>query len=150
MITSIDVKIGKLLFIPIIIKICQLFNWNQFQFYRYGYALAAMLLFPYGWKTGSWIIIAMLGFFIFIFVLSAIVQNDKPSPAASSLWRLLTIVIFVSLDAIPFLMGMEEFDISIFSIPLMTFAEYAKVIDRLPPREIKQSRKASVPVQVRN
>lgn len=135
MISWIDSIVGRTLY-PMIVKLCHWFDWNQYQIYRYAYVLSSMLLFIEVWETGSWFFIAYTGFWMFIFILSAIVFDGHPPKGnANAVWRIVYVVVSVFVTML-FMLERDHGAINI-AVYLVMFGEYARAIDTIPPRERK-------------
>lgn len=140
MISWIDSIVGRTLY-PIIVKLCHWFDWNQYQIYRYSYVLSSMLVFIEVWETGSWFLIAYTGFWMFIFILSAIVFDGQPpkenAHSGKPIWRVMYVIIAVIITVL-FIINKDHGSLNM-AIYLAMLGEYARAIDTIPPRERKTS-----------
>lgn len=139
MFAAIDAWIGKTLFVPPIIKICQLTRQTQFAVARMFWFIAALDGF-YRAETLLWSVI--WGVFSLFMMISAVRRAD--APAYSAIWFRLIALLFLVLDL---LRGatLGEWAGSEFWI-FVLFAEYAATIRTIPPAE-SNSRKAAAAKQ---
>jgi hypothetical protein len=132
LVREVDAWLGKTLFIPIIIRICQLTGQSQFAISRLLWFLAGLYLLYY--TTGFWGRILM-GALCFVLMLSASLRADMPKEG--TLWlRLFWWFCLVS-DGLRIFSGDPTARIA--SDILILFAEYAITIKTIPPQE-KRSR----------
>lgn len=138
MISWLDSIVGRTLY-PIIVKLCHWFDWNQYQVYRYTYVLSSMLIFIMVWETSNWFFIAYTGFWMFIFILSAIVfdgQPPKENPRSNTAsWRII-FVAFSIIVTVLFFIKLDHGSLNI-AVYLIMLGEYARAIDTIPPRKRK-------------
>jgi len=141
MLTEIDAWLAKKIFFPPIIKWCQTFDWNQYQFYRRGWVLTMMFYFFSAWQSNIWIITAFTGFGLFVFTASSVVLDDRPMDVGSPVFRLL----FVALGIIcvfELFSGSDDFNMFHVGLTLAIFSEYARAITTIPPKEKEDRRVA--------
>lgn len=140
MLTEIDAWLAKKIFFPPIIKWCQTFDWNQYQFYRRGWVLTMMFYFFSSWQTDLWFITAIMGFGIFLFTASSVILDDQPMNSGSHEIRLL----YVALGIICVFGVSLGDDFTMFHVGLVIaiFSEYARAITTIPPKEKEDRRVA--------
>jgi len=140
MLAKLDAQIGKTMFQPIIIAICQAAGWTQYQFSRTVHTVppAIALYALHGWFTN----------FIFgvSFVVRAVIwfRSDSEDESKSDLlsrlfcWILLGYSLFYAVrDPDYQIIAMVLFFI------ITLFAEYACTIKTIPPREEKFTKMAT-------
>lgn len=142
--------LGKHLFFPVIIRACQFAKINQYLFYRMMYVLAYFWLTVDSFSRGHYIWSAVLGALFGFTIWGLLMKWDSWSMAVPwivKMWLSVlgfglvidTIMLFLSSgDWISKL----EFMMKDTGILLMTFGEYAKLLDTIPPEETKEKAKA--------
>lgn len=131
-----DKWIGSKLFVPIIIRICQLTGITQYQFYRWAWILAILtvLYFHGGTKPWPWwalMIGGAVGFTVFLAL-----RPDHPTDGHPFLRKI--ILALEPLHAV--LHGLSAYDKHVLTLGcingmMILFAEYALTIKTIPPRE---------------
>lgn len=130
----IDAWLGKHLFHPPIILVCQLTGVTQYALYRYlWWGVALWML--WSQRNESWGFAALFIFFAFVRTLSAGIAPDRPR--AGSAWVRAFFLISVSLQIIE-LLAIGGLAISITQTIAILFAEYALTIRTIPPRETRE------------
>jgi len=130
-IANIDLWVGKTLFVPPIIKLCQLTGQTQFAVSRLFWFIAALDQLRVAETLGQKII---AGLFCLFMMVSASLRADMP--AFSMLWFRMWALVFLILDTIRGLHVGDWKGIEIWVLVL--FAEYAATIRTIPPSEIKK------------
>jgi hypothetical protein len=127
MIARIDTWIGKALFVPIIIRLCQRLGCTQFRFNRVCWFLAALISFKNATDVVGQVAIGLIA--VYFCLLAALVEEHKP--ATSWRWFRLTVVCLTILDVISRSahLGTDFF---------VLFAEYAATIRTIPPLSAKE------------
>lgn len=140
MIHHLDAWMGKTLFHPIIIRVCQKTGITQYRFALYGWIITLLTILsirPHGW----------LGWFFYpIFVLIAVAQmyavtqwpDHKLESSSDSIgWRILWwACLLLDLKSV-FLEGDPHFYVPLGDVSAL-FALYAKTIKTIPPLEEKK------------
>jgi len=134
--TAIDLWIGKNLFLPPIIKLCQLTGQSQFAVSRLFWFIAALDGFYRAETLISSVIFGLMSIFM---MLTASLRADMP--AYSSLWFRMLALAFLGLDLLKGAKTDEWAGTEFWLFVLI--AEYAATIRRIPPREIKTAAKPS-------
>ena len=133
MITSLDTWLGKHLFQPPIILICQLTGISQFAFYRYGWWVVSMWSVVHDARHGwSWALL-ISGPLALAFTITAAVTPDKP--VDGNQWFRCFVLALIPLDVAMALSGHP----SPVALAIL-FAEYALTIRTIPPRETRVQR----------
>lgn len=140
--TKIDSWIGKTLFVPIIIRICQRLRITQNVFASYAWMIAVMTLLtdtlPH--DVGGWIVYGLLVVMAVAMIIRAAMAPEMISGNSSS-FRLLIYMMGIGVVYIPDIMN-HTFGISHLYSIFVLFAEYAKTIKTIPPLEDKKEAKA--------
>jgi hypothetical protein len=137
-VTAIDLWVGKTLFLPPIIKICQLTRQSQYAISRLLWFIVALDQLRLADTLGQQVI---AGLFSLVMMITASLRADMP--AFSMMWfRLLALVLLV-LDIGHGVRSGEWAGIETWLIIL--FAEYAVTIRTIPPAD--SARKVSKPVR---
>jgi hypothetical protein len=126
--TAIDVWIGKTLFLPPIIKLCQLTGQSQFAVARLFWFIAALDGFYRSETLFSSVIFGLMSIFM---MLTASLRADMP--AYSSLWFRMLALMFLVLDLAKGARTGEWSGIEFWIFVLI--AEYAATIRTIPPLE---------------
>ena len=137
-----DHFVGKTLFIPPIIKMCQTFGWSQYRLGNYAVAIAWLTLL-YSLKLDGWfnITLFVLGAIITILsIIRAALSPESKSSADSSGWRMVYFLLF-GMDLFTAALA-KEVDASLAFWFLLLTASYAFSIKQIPPREKKSKAKA--------
>ena len=142
--------LGKHLFFPVIILACQFAKINQYLFYRMMYVLAYFWLTVDSFSNGYYLWSAVLGVMFGLAIWGLLLKWDSWSmavPWAVKFWILAlgfgvitdaAMMVFSNGDWISKL----EFMTKDTAILMMTFGEYAKLLDTIPPEETKEKAKA--------
>jgi hypothetical protein len=137
MLREADAWLGKTLFVPIIIRICQLTRQSQYAISRLLWFMAGLYLLYY--TTDFWGRVLM-GTLCFALMLSASLRADMPK--VGQLWLRVFWWFCLITD------GLREFtgDASgrIVSDILILFAEYAITIRTIPPRNVTRGARTAV------
>ena len=130
--TSIDLWIGRTLFLPPIIKFCQLTHQSQFAVSRLFWFLAALDGF---YRSDTLFSSILFGAMSVIMMLTASLRADMPTYSSRG-FRLLTVALLI-LDIVMGITGGDWRGIEFWILVLI--AEYAATIRTLPPREKKRA-----------
>lgn len=133
--TAIDLWIGKTLFLPPIIKLCQLSGQSQFAVSRLFWFIAALDGF---YRADTLISATIFGLMSIFMMLTASLRADMP--AYSSLWFRMLAIVFLSLDLLKGAKTNEWAGTEFWLFVLI--AEYAATIRTIPPRDVKARSKA--------
>lgn len=134
--TELDQWIGKTLFVPLVIKLCQLTRQSQFAVSRLFWFIAALDGF-YHAETLIWSIV-WAGISV-VMMITAVRRADNPT--ASLIFFRLLAVAFLVMDLVKGMATGEWAGIEFWVFVLV--AEYAATIKTLPPRS-KSKRTAGV------
>lgn len=137
--TAIDIWIGRTLFLPPIIKLCQLTGQSQFAVSRLFWFIAALDGF---YRANTLISAVIFGLMSIFMMLTASLRADMP--AYSSLWFRMLAIVFLALDVFKGAKAGEWAGSEFWIFVLI--AEYAATIRTIPPREIKTAAKAGTNV----
>lgn len=129
---SVDVWIGRTLFLPPIIKFCQLTHQSQFAVSRLFWFFAALDGF---YQSDSWFSSILFGVMSVIMMLTASLRADMPTYSSRG-FRLLTVALLL-LDVLMGVIGGDWRGIEFWVLVLI--AEYAATIRTLPPKEEKRA-----------
>ena len=135
--TKIDTWMGKTLFVPIIIRICQRVKITQNTFASYCWMIAILCLLtdpPKG--ISGWIIYGILVVMAAMSIARAALFPEIVSGSSSG-FRFLIVSLGVGLVYIPDIIE-KHFAISHVYTIFVLFAEYAKTIKTIPPLEDKK------------
>lgn len=140
-----DVKIGKKIFHPIVIKLCHILKCNQYRLSRdiwfmtfAGLAIHEVFIKHEPLVWWKWMVLT-------IFFLSAVVFKDTKSSAdpitRGLLWvNLLSFI--VAFVVVGYTIG--QFVSGLVTGVILLIAEYAKTIDTIPPKKDKQKKSKEV------
>src|SRR5690242_12284096 len=121
---SVDVWIGRTLFLPLIIKFCQLTHQSQFAVSRLFWFLAALDGF---YQSDSWFSSILFGVMSVIMMLTASLRADMPTYSTRG-FRMLTVALLL-LDVVMGVIGGDWRGIEFWFLVLI--AEYAATIRTL-------------------
>jgi len=130
--THIDVWIGKTLFVPPIIKVCQLTKQSQYAVSRLFWFITALDQLRIATTLGSQIIAGLFSLFM---MFTASFRADMP--AFSMRWFRMMALAFLLLDVFAGVLRGDWKGVEIWVLVL--FAEYAATIHTLPPAEDKKA-----------
>lgn len=133
-----DVWIGKTLFVPPIIKFCQITKQSQFAASRLFWFVTALDQLRIATSLTSQIIAGLFSLFMMI---TASFRADMP--AFSMRWFRMMALGFLALDIVSSLMSGTWRGVEIWVLVL--FAEYAATIGTIPPAEDKKTAKNARP-----
>ena len=133
--TSIDLWIGKTLFLPPIIKFCQVTRQSQFAVSRLFWFIAALDGF---YRSDTWFSSVMFGGLSLFMMITASLRADMPT-RSSLLFRMLALL-FLAMDVLRGVTMNAWAGVEFWIFVLI--AEYAATIRTIPPLEEK--RKASM------
>lgn len=133
---EVDAWIGKTLFIPPIVKLCQVTRQSQFAVSRLFWFVAALDQLRLAETLGGQI---FAGLFSLFMMLTASLRAD--SPAFSLMWFRMLALVFLGLDIFAGIVHGTWDGIEIWVLVLI--AEYAATIRTIPPADVRQ--KKSVP-----
>jgi len=133
-ITEIDLWLGRTLFVPPIIKICQVTRQSQYAVSRLLWFITALDQLRIATTLATQIIAGLFSLFM---IYTASLRADMP--AFSMRWFRMLALGLLLLDVVSSLGSGEWRGVEIWVIVL--FAEYAATIDRIPPDDRKAARK---------
>ncbi|RVT90247.1 hypothetical protein [Sphingomonas crocodyli] len=133
---DIDAWIGKTLFIPPIIKLCQITRQSQFAVSRLLWFVVALDQLRLAHSLAQQIV---AGLFALIMMFTASLRADLPT--MSMLWLRVMGWGFLAFDLIVALLTNDWRGVEIWALVL--FAEYAATIRTIPPKEIKKHRRGA-------
>jgi hypothetical protein len=143
MLTAIDAWFGKNLFVPPIIKLCQVTRQTQFAISRTFWFAAALNGFYRAETIASSVIWGLMSLFMMI---TAVRRAD--APALSMMWFRLASLAFLAFDVVTSITRAKwaapEFWV------LVLFAEYAATIRSIPPRDTKSRNTRAAPATQRD
>lgn len=131
--TAIDVWIGKSLFTPLIIKVCQLTRQSQFAVSRLFWFVAALDGF---YRAETLISSSIWGLTSLFMMVTASMRADSPTHSLM-FFRLLSVAFF-GLDVLKGIATGEWAGCEFWLFVLI--AEYAATIRTIPPRETKRAK----------
>jgi hypothetical protein len=129
--TDIDLWIGKTLFVPPIVRLCQLTGQSQFAVSRLFWFIAALDGFYRSETLVSSIVFGLMSLFM---MLTASLRADMP--ARSSVWFRMLALGFLALDLVKGASAGEWLGVEFWVFVLI--AEYAATIRTIPPRQSKK------------
>lgn len=129
--TSIDLWIGKTLFLPPIIKFCQVTRQSQFAVSRLFWFIAALDGF---YRSDTWFASVMFGGLSLFMMITASLRADMPT--RSSLFFRMLALLFLVMDVLRGLTMGEWAGVEFWVFVLI--AEYAATIRTIPPLEEKK------------
>jgi hypothetical protein len=135
--TRVDFWIGRTLFVPPIVLLCQLTRQSQFAVSRLFWFIAALDGF---YQSQTWVSLILFGSLSIFMMLTASLRADMPTYSVLSVRILAVGALVVSAGVGVATGGWTGIEFWVFVL----FAEYAATIRTLPPREAKKGRKASV------
>jgi hypothetical protein len=128
---EIDIWIGRTLFVPPIIKFCQVTRQSQYAVSRLFWFLTALDQLRIASSLTSQIIAGLFSLFMMV---TASLRADIP--AFSMRWFRMVAVVFLLLDVFSGVMSGDWKGVEIWVLVL--FAEYAATITNVPPDEKKR------------
>lgn len=129
--TTIDHWIGKTLFVPPIIKLCQLTRQSQFAVSRLFWFISAMDGF---YRADSLVSSVLFGGLSLFMMVTASLRADMPT--YSSMWFRLLAIVFLALDLLKGATTGDWPGIEFWIFVLV--AEYASTIRTIPPLSLKK------------
>lgn len=133
---DIDVWVGKTLFVPPIIKLCQLTRQSQYAISRLFWFITALDQLRIATSLTSQIIAGLFSLFMMV---TASLRADIP--AFSMRWFRIVALVFLLLDVFSGVVSGEWKGVEIWVLVL--FAEYAATITHIPPSERKRESRAT-------
>lgn len=128
-----DAWLGKHLFHPPIILVCQLTGVTQYALYRYlWWGVALWML--WSQRNESWGFAAFFIFFAFVRTLSAGIAPDRPRDGL--IWVRCFFIMSVLVQSVALLVGASV--VGVIETIAILFAEYALTIRTIPPRETRE------------
>ena len=137
-----DVWIGKTLFVPPIIKFCQLTRQSQYAASRLLWFVTALDQLRIASSLASQVIAGLFSLFM---MFTASFRADMP--AFSMRWFRMVALAFLTLDVTAGVLGNDWKGVEIWLFVL--FAEYATTITTIPPAETGEKSRALQPGEVR-
>jgi hypothetical protein len=134
--TNIDLWIGKTLFVPPIIRFCQLTGQSQFAMSRLFWFIASLDGF---YRADTLVSSVIFGGMSVVMMLTASLRADMPT--RSSMWFRMLAVAFLALDLLKGAKAGDWLGTEFWVFVLI--AEYAATIRTIPPREAKKAGKAA-------
>ncbi len=134
--TNIDLWIGKTLFVPPIIRLCQLTGQSQFAISRLFWFIATLDGF---YRAETLVSSVIFGGMSVVMMLTASLRADMPT--RSSVWFRMLALVFFALDLLQGAKTGEWLGTEFWIFVLI--AEYAATIRTIPPRETKKAGKAA-------
>jgi hypothetical protein len=134
--TRVDFWIGRTLFVPPIVLLCQLTRQSQFAVSRLFWFIAALDGF---YQSRTWVSLILFGSLSVFMMLTASLRADMPTHSVRSV-RLLAVGALVISAGVGVVAG-EWSGIEFWIFVLV--AEYAATIRTLPPRETKKAGKTA-------
>lgn len=133
---------AKRLFFPVIVKVCQLTKVDQYQFASYCFVASLLFLVPPLMSVGSFALqVIGLLFITLILVVKALTMglDQFTTRGSSGFWRGLGWAM-IALGLFEYLVGtFDKLDSYALAFWLLhQFAEYARMIDTIPPTKKKQ------------
>ena len=125
---EIDHWIGRTLFVPPIVKLCQLTRQSQFAVSRLFWLIAALDGF---YRADSWFSAALFGGMSILMLVTASLRADMPT--RSSLWFRMMGLLFLALDIMEGAVRGSWLGVEFWIFVLI--AEYAATIRTIPPAE---------------
>lgn len=141
-ILDIDVWVGKTLFVPPIIKFCQITRQSQYAVSRLFWFLTALDQLRIATSLTSQIIAGLFSLFMMV---TASLRADIP--AFSMRWFRIVALVLLLLDVFSGVVSGEWKGVEIWVLVL--FAEYAATITNIPPSERKRQAEAGRPNEAR-
>lgn len=132
--TDIDVWVGKTLFVPPIVKFCQLTKQSQYAVSRLFWFITALDQLRIATSLTSQIIAGLFSIFM---MFTASMRADMP--AFSMMWFRMVALAFLLVDVFSGVVSGEWRGVEIWILVL--FAEYAATIHTVPPKEDKKAAK---------
>lgn len=135
MIGRLDRWVGKHLFIPVIVRVCQRARITQYTFANHAKMIASLALVARGPKDiGTWIFVLLVIIAAVDVAISAVIPDYRAG--GSGFWRKFSLVFFpLSVVANPTALLRHLFWVA------ALFSEYALTIDTIPPAEVKEPRR---------
>ncbi|WP_235398862.1 hypothetical protein [Sphingomonas sp. SRS2] len=130
--TNIDVWVGKTLFIPPIVKLCQITKQSQYAVSRLFWFITALDQLRIATSLTSQIIAGLFSIFM---MFTASMRADMP--AFSMMWFRMVALAFLVLDVFSGVVSGTWRGVEIWVLVL--FAEYAATITTIPPKEDKKA-----------
>nr|WP_232307200.1 hypothetical protein [Sphingomonas sp. Y57] len=139
---DIDVWVGRTLFVPPIIKLCQLTRQSQYAVSRLFWFITALDQLRIATSLTSQIIAGLFSLFMMV---TASLRADIP--AFSMRWFRMVALAFLLLDIFSGVVSGQWKGVEIWVLVL--FAEYAATITHVPPSEKKHASRAARPNEAR-
>lgn len=143
MLDRLDRWFGKAIMQPPIIWLCQRTGMTQRAVYRYGWMLATWtLVMRIGFEgMGDWIFAILAILLTLMETARAAFMPDAPAPRSDFLRRI--VLLFAIFDVVRLVMGAVQHGFQGFSWThawdlFALIAEYAKTIDTIPPRRMRE------------
>jgi hypothetical protein len=132
MLRRIDAWIGKTLFVPIIIRICQRFKMTQYAFHRYCWFYACL----HGlYFADDWIGKVIFGIGAPVMCLMSAMFADVA--ISETRWFRYFILLTAPWFVLPEALFGENYEKAVYTLVVL-FAEYATTIKTIPPLEAKE------------
>ena len=134
--TNLDQWIGKTLFLPPIVKLCQLTRQTQYAVSRLFWFIAALDGF---YRADTLFSSVLFGVMSLVMMVTASRRADMPT--VSFVWFRMLALLFLALDLVAGAATGAWAGVEFWLFVLI--AEYAATIRTLPPRETRKERKAA-------
>ena len=136
--TDIDVWVGRTLFVPPIVKLCQITKQSQYAVSRLFWFITALDQLRIATSLTSQIIAGLFSIFM---MFTASMRADMP--AFSMMWFRMVALVFLVLDVFSGVVSGTWRGVEIWVLVL--FAEYAATITTVPPKEDRKQAKSLRP-----
>jgi len=133
--TAVDAWIGKTLFVPPIIKLCQATRQSQYAVSRLLWFIAALDQLRLASTPGQRIVAGLFSLFMMV---TASLRADRP--AVSMIWFRFLAMVLLMLDVMHGFAAGEWKGVEVWI--LILFAEYAATIRTIPPAETRRAANA--------
>ncbi|RVT93736.1 hypothetical protein [Sphingomonas crocodyli] len=143
--TRIDAWVGRTLFVPLIIRLCQLTGMTQYAVSNYawvaaGLTMVARLKFDNGWAI-AWAVFVMAFVLIDVIIGGLFPNLSRGGSPFIRKFVLALLLIFGPLDALEWALGGHKPNPLIYAWNFFALlAEYAKTIKTIPPLEKRKSK----------
>jgi len=140
MLADLDAKVGKTMFHPIIIVVCQMLGWTQYQFSRAAHIIPPMIAL---YALSGWFTITVFGLALVVRIVNWWVKEPEDESRSDGFNRGISWVLFIF--SVVHAIGAVDYQIisMIIFFIITLFAEYACTIKTIPPREEKFTKMAT-------
>lgn len=142
MLREADAWIGKRLFVPPIIRFCQVTGMTQHAFCRYGWMVAGLWLIGFSWYEMDWVMKAiMITVCVFQIAVAALSRPEGEEPDRYWLRAFLWLSMLIDVIGVFVIGAGEAIDLHDGFTIIALFAEYAATIKTIPPKETKEAKR---------